>query len=325
MTEVFTAFSSNSTPTSPIENIVGNGDLSTGEGPQHEKDEIFWTELEIRRLGNLVAECIHARRYVGDSATAENERKQMRTYVEAMKRKSMRVLHRAELYLRSGHAAWPGIDSTIADPVSLAEEYVRVVENYEAVLSEEESRAREAKSKFGSISNENSALNDLKTEEDDWEAADSAAYREALERERTSAKNPSQERQELIGEAEGMRRRKSEAESSNVGPSNYSKEDEELMARHQPIQDELTSNLVNLVGQMKESISSNSDKLKKDSKVLAETEDAVDKNVAGIQKQRTDLNKFAQATSVSWWLMMGAALVIIVVFIFVLILLKVPL
>lgn len=295
-----------------------------------ERDEVFWTELEIRRIGNLVAECIHARRYIGESDSAQAEKTLMRQYIEAMKRKSMRVLHRAELYARSGHASWPGIDPSITDPVSLADEYVRVVENYEAVLLEEESRtkrAREEAGGFGDGSGESDAVRKLATEEDDWEAADDVAYREALKREQELTKKGEDARKDLLGaDDEGIRRRKGGAGPSSANSAAaYSKEDEELMARHQPIQDELTSNLVGLVGQLKESISTNKERLEKDSKVLDETEDAVDKNLSGVTKQRSELKRFSKSSSMSWWAMLVVAVVMLVVFVLIFIMLKIPL
>lgn len=307
--------------TTTAANTGGNVEVSY----LRERDELFWTELEIRRIGNLIAECIHARRYVGDTASAEGERKLMREYIEAMKRKSMRVLHRAELYAKSGHASWPGIDPTITDPVSLAEEYVRVVENYEAVLMEEESRAKLVKEKAvgpGDESRESEAVRKLATEDEDWEAADDVAYREALKREQVLTRDADDARKELLGESQGMRRRKGEAGPSSA--ASYSKEDEELMARHQPIQDELTSNLVGLVGQLKQSISANKDKLEKDSIVLDETEEAVDKNLAGTSKQREELKTYSKSSSVSWWAMLVVALVMLVVFVLLVIVLKIP-
>lgn len=292
-----------------------------------ERDEVFWTELEIRRLGNMVAECIHARRYVGDGTEADEERKTMRRYIEAMKRKSMRVLHRAELYARSGHASWPGIDPTITDPVSLAEEYVRVVENYEAVLGDEEARAKKLKDAKGDIgvtslgSAAGGPLTQLPTAED-WEAADTAAFKEAVKREKELTKSAEEARKDLLSQGEGVRHRRGSAGPSET--ATYSKEDEELMSKHQPIQDELTSNLVDLVGQLKESITENKEKIERDNKILDETEEAVDKNLSGVSKQRGQLKKFTQSTSVSWWLMMVAAVVILVIFALVLVLLQIP-
>lgn len=309
-------------PSSEGENALSPSTSSTIRS----RDEVFWTELEIRRLGNLVAECIHARRYVGETAAATEERALMQSYIEAMKRKAMRVLHRAELYAKTGYAAWPGIDGTISDPVSLAEEYVRVVENYEGVLREEEVRVRREREERGGHED------GLKVEGvevdgrvvEDWEDADDVAYKEALKREVEMTRSGEDNRKELLG-AEGVRRRKAKADEGDSAGGKYSKEDEELMARHQPIQDELTSNLVELVGQLKDSIAENKEKIEKDRDIVDQTEDAVDKNLDKVKKQRGALAKYAKATSASWWVILIAAVVIVVVFIMVFVLLKIPL
>lgn len=294
------------------------------------RDEVFWTELEIRRLSNFVAETIHSKRFVGDSQSASEERQQMRIYIEAMKRKSMRVLHRAELFKKSGQPSWPGIDPTIANPVSLAEDYVKVVENYMAVLSSEEERARDAAScevVAGDVAFVAGENGDGDEDEDDWQAKDDVAYREALEREQAEEKESEQsKRNELMGmDADGIRKRKGHAESDKRADGNgMSKEDEEILAKHQPIQDELTNNLVDLVGQLKDSAVDNKEKLDKDKKVVDEVEDAVDKNVDGVSKQRSGLLKFANSSSTSWWLMIAAVAVILLIFMIVLFLLAVP-
>lgn len=287
------------------------------------KDEVFWTELEIRRLGNLVAECIHTRRYVGDEDSAEVERQLMRSYIEAMKRKSMRVLHRAELCTRSGHAAWPGIDPSISDPVSLAEEYVRVVENYEALLSEEESRMRDVRKEAEEQASEKEIMEISSVDKEEWDVGDDV-YRDGDKREAGINKTAEDKRKDLIGDVEGIRRRKKTADASGNNTVSYSKEDEELMSRHQPIQDELTSNLINLVGKLKESITENKESIAKDSTVLAETEDVVDDNISALGKQRKALKKFENSSSLSWWLAMVAGVVILLVFLLVAILMKVP-
>lgn len=291
--------------------------------PKREKDDVFWAELEIRRLGNVIAECINARRYIGDEGDAETERIQMRKYIEAMKRKSTRVLHRAELYAESGHAAWPGIDSTITDPVSLAEEYVRVVENYEAVLSEEENRARAVLAETASGGKSDEVIKQVSGKDDVWLLEDDSAYKQAIRRERQDEESAAENRKDLIGDAEGLRRRKGGNAAGKEGE--LSKEEKELMARHQPVEDELTSNLVELVGQLKENIISNSETLKKDSKILDETEEAVDKNIVGIDKQRENLRTYSQSSTFSWWIMMVSVVVLLIVFVLVLILLKIPL
>lgn len=285
------------------------------------RDDVFWTELEIRRVGNLVAECIHARRYVGDSGPARVERVRMRAYVDAMRRKALRVLIRAESFERSGVAAWPGLDPSITDAVSLAEEYVRVVQSYEAVLQDEE-RKWGAGERNGALDAEDMIV--AEDEERDWEERDDVAYREAVAREAELRKAAESERGELLdGAKDGLRRRKADDGKAHASTS-YSKEDEQLMARHQPIQDELTANLVDLVGQLKNSVTANNEKILKDNKVIDETEDAVDKNIAGIGRQGVNLAKYARSASISWWLLIAGLVVVLLVFVFVFALMSVP-
>lgn len=284
----------------------------SSHAPLRAKDEVFWTELEIRRLGNLVSECIHARRYIGHTTQASEERALMNRYIEAMKKKSMRVLHRADLYAKSGHAAWPGIDPTITDPVSLADEYVRVVENYDAVLREEEEKVRKIKEEEGDMPQV------VDPQVEDWEKQDDQAYKDALKREMRMSKGTDHVRNELL-EGEGIRKRKTNPEDDT-----YSKEDEDLMKRHQPVQDELTANLVKLVGQLKESVVENRDKMEREKSVIDQTEEAVERNLAGMKKQRENLAAFSKSNTTSWWIMLIAALVIIVVFIAIFLLLRIP-
>lgn len=291
---------------------------------------MFWTELEIRRLGNLVAASINARAYVGRTAAAAAERRRMRLYLDAMKRKALRVQHRAELLAQGADPVWPGIDPTISDPVALAEEYVKVVQDYLAVLAEED--VIEAASVDDDVARdvdmptEDDLLNDadgLPTEPaelpDEWEAADDEAYREARALNEQSKAEEEAKRAALLDD--GLRQRKG-ADEDVTGK--MSKEDEELMARHQPMQDDLTSNLVDLVGQLKESVADNRDRLNQDKKALDATEDAVDGNLSAVERQRKNLQAFSQSTSTSWWLVLGAGLLILVVFFFVLLLLKLP-
>lgn len=320
---------------------------ATPKAASRQRDEVFWTELEIRRLSNLVAEHINARRYTGSSASAAGERRQMRVYIDAMKRKAMRVLHRAELHVEHSETAeWPGIDPTISDPVSLAYQYVSVVEDYLAVLSTEEDKVAAERATRepgagvdgggggGVGGGANAEIGEPDgAEPDDWEAADDVAYRDALKREREAKQSESQNRDALFGgtnvEVDGIRRRKGDSNdtSSSAGGgrgSAYSKEDEELMARQRPVQEELMSTLVGAVGQLKESVTENKEHLDKDKKVLDEAEEAVDKNLSGMSLQRNELKKYTQSTSTSWWVILIAALVIIAVFVLVLLVLSVP-
>lgn len=302
------------------------------------RDDVFWTELEIRRLSNLVAEAINSRRYIGTSLVAEEERQKMHVYIDAMKRKAMRVLHRAELFANSGLGAWPGIDATIADPVSLAEEYVRLVEDYLGVVSAEEDRSRkeqthyednpsqEVKHANDSAANTNNPTDSCTADEkaadineqrnksstdndpEEWEVADSVAYRDALyKHESTDGKK----RNQLLGQEPNEIRRRRGNEKTEL-----SRQDEDIMAKQRPVQDELTANLVDLVGQLKESVTANKQKLDVDKKVLDATEDAVDKNVNKLAKQRFDLKTFSRSSSMSWWLIVGIAVLVVLVFLF---------
>lgn len=374
-----------------IENKQSNTQSTKGGGkkrankPQPRiRDDVFWTELEIRRLSNFVAEAIHSRRYVGDSLSATEERQQMRVYIDAMKRKAMRVLHRAESFAQSVGAAWPGIDRSIADPVSLADEYVRLVEDYLGVVNAEEERVRQENiaAAAAEANNTNGSIDgvvgpDADESIEDWEMKDEIAYKKAIAESRqngdisqlsaettvgdrsvTTSTAPSMDtttttgnnnapdqhqdghqeqrqqnrRDELLAgvttagdqsefDSEGIRRRRGTGSTGeDDGVSGRKRDDdaenmEDIMARHRPVQDELTSKLVDMVGQLKESVTANKALLDKDKRMMDDTEDAVDRNTAGLAQQRKRLGAFSQRESTSWWTMIIAALVIIIVFI----------
>lgn len=99
---------------------------------------------------------------------------------------------------------------------------------------------------------------------------------------------------------------------------------EQVMARNRPVQDELTSKLVDMVGQVKHSVTENKALLDRDRTVLDATEDAVDANAAGVSRQRQRLGAFTQRAATSWWTMIIAALVIIAVFIVLFLLVTTP-
>ena len=60
----------------------------------------------------------------------------MKGYIDGKERNSMRVVHGAELFAEKRCATWLCIDPTITHPVSLADQYLNVVQNYEVVLLE---------------------------------------------------------------------------------------------------------------------------------------------------------------------------------------------
>lgn len=284
-----------------------------------ERDALFWTELEIRRLGNLVAAGLHAKKYVGDSDEAAKERARMRTLLDAMRRKALRVLHRAEICSHAPDTPWPGLDPDISDPVALAEEYVRVVEKYEAKFGDEETRIRTAPANGRNQNGASSSFVDpFLPDGDEWEKEDAKLYREAVAQAREAAKVSLSARRELLGEEEsGLRKRRNTT-------TKLSKEDEMLMARHQPVQDQLSADLVDIVGRLKGSVSGINEKIVKDNEVIDETEDVVEKNLAGVSRQRDDLTSFSNSTSLSWWMLAVITVVVLIVFIFVFLMLKIP-
>jgi Membrane fusion protein Use1 len=319
------------------------------------RDEIYWTELEFRRLGNMVAEMIQARRYVGSRSSAFNignldpaqeERILLRKRIDSMRRKALRILCRAELYADSGLITWPGLDKDLTEPVSLAEEYVRTVSNYDAVLLEEEETVakaiddvdiggaeprvdafdREQKKGFDarrSSAHDSEAVRTVESATGAVPYADHGdiSYRDAIAREARAGNRP--ERDELL--SGGLRKRREE-DAGHVGsvPGAFSATDEELMARHQPIEDQLTSDLIDLVGRLKENVTEINTKIVQDGTVVDETEDAVEKNLSSIGKQRTKLSSYTRSNSRSWWSIWLLVISIVIVFVTVLILIKIP-
>jgi hypothetical protein len=317
--------------------------------PSKDRDEIFWTELEFRRLGNMVAEMIQARRYVGDSDAAHTERVLLRKRIDAMRRKALRILCRAELYANSALTMWPGLDKNLTEPVSLAEEYVRTVSNFDAVLMEEEESVENslqedidiggvrAMSRAGAVDaptaspRDNNGLGrdaisgngDFPAKEVDSKSAlADISYREALARE--AVEGGLQDHDELL--SGGIRNRRPIAKgSSDPASAIHSAADEELMARHQPVEDQLTSDLIDLVGRLKDNVTEINTKLVNDNQVVDETEDAIEKNLSGIGKQRSNLISYTRSNSVSWWSIWALVVAIVIVFILLVILMKIPL
>lgn len=241
----------------------------------------------------------------------------MRARLTAMRRKALRVLHRAEIHTGG---KWPGLDDSITRPVDLAEEYVRLVRAFQEVLEEEVERAgeREGEEDVGDIK---TVVEDAVEEDVEEDAVEDISYREALAREEAAGG-----RAELL--ERGLRQRKGGGEPSasaaKTGTGKYSVEDEALLARHQPVQDELTNDLVDLVGRLKGNLTEINTKIRKDGQVIDETDAALDGNLAGIRKTRQNLGDFTRATTVSWWTIWVALVAVLVTFILVFLLTKVP-
>lgn len=337
------------------------------KGPR-QRDPIFWTELELRRLSNLVASCIHSGRYVGNSKSAREERHQMRAWIDAMKRKAMRILHRAETLASSNSSGtgagfnvfgafgnstlsmsvkWPGIDPTITDPVALGEEYVRLVEDYYAVLATEEDQAAtepdedkehtranvsaESTEAHGqNIDGGDGSPDDEANEDaeiDDWEREDDIAYRQALQRERDSEGNISnveETRKKLLDDSpltDGVRRRKGLTDTPESAQKGESTGDDALKSDGRMVHEDLTASLVDLVGQLRESVTANQQKLDDDKRVLEETETNVDRNLSSLGAQSKRLQRFAQySASSTLWVYIAIAFIVLMFVIVLLIL-----
>jgi Membrane fusion protein Use1 len=326
---------------------VENEHIITAGSPSEDRDELFWTELEFRRLGNMVAEMIQARRYVGDSEAAHSERVLLRKRIDAMRRKALRILCRAELYANSALTMWPGLDKNLTEPVSLAEEYVRTVSNYDAVLVEEEELVENSLQDdidIGGVRAMSRAAVDTPTArpaDDDRLGRDATSgqpdvtakdvdstgaladisYREALARE--TAEGSLQDHDELL--RDGIRnRRPTDKGGSNPASVTHSGADEEVMARHQPVEDQLTSDLIDLVGRLKENVTEINSKLVNDNQVVDQTEDAIEKNLSGISKQRSNLATYTRSNSMSWWSIWALVVAIVIVFIVLVVLMRIP-
>lgn len=266
------------------------------ESKEDGKDEIWWTELELRRLRNVVGVMLRSKRY----ETHSRDRAELRKYLDAMRRKALRVLHRAEQVSEDSSAFWPGLDAAETDPVARAEDYVRTIERYET--------------EFASAP---PLDHDDADAEDEW-----AKYDEALRVEQERARADDCDRDELMAGADVAAMAKSELRQRK--PGNLTKADEEFLAKHQPVQEQLTATLADAVGQLKNSVIQTGEQLRRDEKVVDETENAIDKNLNGIKKQRGDLAKLERTSSLSWWMLIILAVIGIGVFAFVLIVLSAP-
>lgn len=252
---------------------------------RREKDVLWWTELEFRRLGNIVCEMLHSKRYAQGSTT---DRAQLRSYLDSMRKKSLRILHRAEKFSNGNESVWCGLDSSLVDNhVLLGEEYVGVVEKYEE--------------EFGTKGPEEEIL----MEQDDWEEQDAREYAQAL----ANAKE-SESTELFAGNTSEIRQRKTIT-------GNLSAKDEEFLARHNPVQEQLTSTLLDGARRLKSVAEQTGNDFRRDDAVVDDTADALDANLNGIKKQRTDLAKLERSSSMSWYVLLVMTLIALLVFVLV--------
>ncbi|KAK1869638.1 hypothetical protein I4F81_012108 [Pyropia yezoensis] len=104
-------------------------------------DEVLWTELEFLRLHASILRTLSSTENVG-GGRAEVKKKgappplphaadalDLRARIDALQRKALRMLHRAQLEARAGGGAggpspWPGVDPDTPDAEALADCYV---------------------------------------------------------------------------------------------------------------------------------------------------------------------------------------------------------
>lgn len=298
-------------------------------GPRAERDPLFWTELEIRRLGNRIAAALHG-------PPPQPERAETKILLDAMRRKSLRVLTRAEKVANDPGSAWPGLDPGVRDPIALAEEYVAAVTQYvsafelgadaapavvDTTSAAKPNGAAEGDDLFAGAEDE-WAGDDAWSGDDAWADADARAYQAAVAAARAEPSTPDAARAALLGE--GPRQRRGTGANGARPAAKLSAADEALMRRHQPVQDQLTKDLADVVGRLKGSVSGIGEQLKRDDAVLDEAADAVDANLGGISRQRDELAGYANATRMGWWRLMVIAVIVMLVFTGALILIKLP-
>ena len=134
--------------------------------------------------------------------------------------------------------------------------------------------------------------------EEDWEAADVTAYKEAKKQAEALEDVNEKKREDLLGlGAAGMRRRGSIDISGAGTSSKLTTKEEAFMSRHQPIQDELTSSLVELAGNQKQTISATQGKMDRHKQVIDGREYAVDKTLSGVKTQQQSFTEYTNTTT----------------------------
>lgn len=292
---------------------------TTKQRTSPERDEIYWTELEFRRLGNLVAQAIQLQNWVGDGPVAERERKKLRRFIDGMRRKALRILHRAELYAKSGHAAWPGLDPGVTDPVFMAEAYVKMVEEYENAFGEEEKRAKRVERE--------------RIEGEKWregiEEVDKIEVVGGIDGDEDGdeiqgdlwTRDGDKERDDLLG-SDGLRQRKKGGE--RMEDVKDDQVPEKVVDQYRSVVESQTSELLSLVGRLKSKSTAIGEQLENDNQVIDETDKALDSNLVGAGKQQADLASYTKRSSRSVWWALFAVCICLGLMAFLMVISKIP-
>lgn len=269
-------------------------------------DEVLWTELEFLRLHASILRTLSSTENVG-GGRAEVKKKgappplphaadalDLRARIDALQRKALRMLHRAQLEARAGGGAggpspWPGVDPDTPDAEALADCYVSSVEDIKTRMAAAAGQSRE--------SGEAPLGHTVAVNGDDADA-----------------------RSALLGD--GLRRRGGRQADDASGAGGVAGDGDEdgdaaLVDAQRPVQEALTGEMLALVGRLKRNVQGMADDLVTDAAVLDATDAAVDANLSGVVRQRGTLASYAKRATLSWWTGLGGLAVALGVFLFV--------
>lgn len=332
-------------------------------------DEVLWTELEFLRLHASILRTLSSTENVG-GGRAEVKKKgappplphaadalDLRARIDALQRKALRMLHRAQLEARAGGGAggpspWPGVDPDTPDAEALADCYVSSVEDIKTRMAEREERRAagllggggrggegasdaadtgdEADPRGGRLPSGGGGAGGSADEADDA-VAGGRGLAAAAGQSRESGEAPlghtvavngddADARSALLGD--GLRRRGGRQADDASGAGGVAGDGDEdgdaaLVDAQRPVQEALTGEMLALVGRLKRNVQGMADDLVTDAAVLDATDAAVDANLSGVVRQRGTLASYAKRATLSWWTGLGGLAVALGVFLFV--------
>lgn len=92
---------------------------------------------------------------------------------------------------------------------------------------------------------------------------------------------------------------------------------EHMLAHHRQQQEQLSDNLLQMAGTLRDNTVQFNEKLEKDSKVVDATGRLLERNSAAMSKTGGSLNKYSKQSGSTFWLLIGVTLAAIVLFFFV--------
>ncbi|GAB0497670.1 hypothetical protein MMPV_009007 [Pyropia vietnamensis] len=302
-------------------------------------DEVLWTELEFLRLHASILRTLSSTDSVG-SGGSEVKKKgappplphaadalDLHVRIDALQRKALRMLHRAQLEARAGGGAggpspWPGVDPDAPDAEALADRYVSAVEDIKTRMAEREERR--ASGLLGGGMGRGDGGSDAADTGDEADpgggrprGGPAVGHPTAVDSDGADAAA----RSALLGD--GLRRRggRSTRDNGDATGGVVGGDDEDgdaaLVDAQRPVQEALTDEMLALVGRLKRNAQGMADDLVTDAAVLDATDAAVDANLSGVVRQRGTLAAYAKRASLSWWTGLLGLAVALGVFLFV--------